>query len=249
MYHGTTVHGVQLRKEGYRLEPLAYYHRSGPVGDVFRTLGDQQQYARVGAVGLGTGAVAAYASEKDFYHFFEIDPAVVRIASDPDYFSYLYYCRGDYKITLGDGRLKLEQEPDNHYDLLFLDAYSSDAIPTHMLSREALALYVKKLKPDGLLAFHITNRFMDLKPVLARLALEAGLQCRARTETYNDLTELEQTAGSFPAEVVIMARKREDFGSLGDAPNWETLKGDPDYPLWTDQYTDLIRPLWHHAVQ
>ncbi|HOW71243.1 MAG TPA: hypothetical protein PKY77_11630 [Phycisphaerae bacterium] len=241
LYHGTTLHGVQFRNTDFDAEPLAYYHPGGPIADLFSGIVGSEPGRRIGAVGLGAGAVAAYTHPGQCIDFYEIDPAVARIAGDPKYFAYLSACRGDLHVILGDGRLKLAGVADGTYALLLLDAYSSDAIPTHMLSREALGVYLAKLDPHGAIAFHITNRFMNLAPLLANLAKDVGLVCRVRSEQWT-LTQIEegQKRGYFPADVAVMARREEDLGVLAADKRWQPAKEDPELPIWTDRYSDVV---------
>src|SRR5207244_3866864 len=156
--HGTTIHGIENFAPGRLDVPLSYYSRQGPIGQVFEELGPRLH--DVGAVGLGSGALAAYGRPGDRVTFYELDPAVARIASNPRWFTYLRDSRADVRIVVGDGRLELAAAPDHGYDLLVLDAFSSDSVPVHLLTREAVELYLSKLRPDGLVAFHVTNRYL-----------------------------------------------------------------------------------------
>jgi len=243
LYHGTTVHGMQWVDPRSAQTPLAYYHPSGPICEVFRVLAGRDTRPRVGAIGLGTGAVAAFAQPGQHFVFYEIDPGVARIAANPRYFTFLAASRGTCRVVLGDGRLAMARARAGSYGLIFLDAYSSDAIPTHLLSREAMAVYLSKLADGGVLAFHITNRFMDLEPVVANLARDAHLVCRVRAERWADLSNAERAQGCVPSHVVIMARRFEDLGPLAEADHWRTLPGQPDGMVWTDQYCDILGPL------
>jgi SAM-dependent methyltransferase len=135
----------------------------------------------VGIVGLGTGALTAYGEPGETVVFYEIDPAVAMVARDPELFTYVADSRADVKVVLGDGRLRLSEEPSGRFDLLVIDAFSSDAIPVHLLTREALATFLDKLAPHGVIAYHISNRHLDLAPVVARLAVESGLATREQT--------------------------------------------------------------------
>ena len=161
-------------------EPLSYYHRKGPVGDVFDAANRSGRLTDVGIIGLGAGTIATYARPGQNFTFYEIDPAVERIARDPRYFTFLSDCRGNCDVVLGDGRLTMAAAPDRHFDLIVLDAFSSDAIPTHLLTRQAIDMYLSKLKPDGLLVFHVSNLFFTLEPLLANTAASKGLACLAR---------------------------------------------------------------------
>ncbi len=179
LLHGTTLHGMQRCELGApqrNCEPLTYYHRTGPIGHLFDAL--DQDRRPMGVIGLGTGTLACYAQPGQELTFFEIDSAVVKIARDPRFFTNLTdaEARGvDVKITMGDARLSLLKVPDGHFRIIFVDAFSSDAIPIHLITREALQLYMKKLTPDGIVVFHISNRYLDLEPVLANLAEAEGL--------------------------------------------------------------------------
>src|SRR5436309_1782835 len=177
LLHGTTVHGMERIVPLECREPLGYYVRSGPIGDVFRALGDPAAGRRVAVAGLGAGALAAYANAGERWTYYEIDPAVQHIATDPKLFCYLHECPAEVRVVLGDARLSLAATGER-YDLMILDAYSSDAIPVHLLTREALRLYLERLAPHGVLVLHLSNRYFDLVPLVARLAADAGLVCR-----------------------------------------------------------------------
>lgn len=238
LVHGTTKHGIQSTVPKAHPEPLAYYHRSGPIGDVFSAYHGQDAKSRIAVIGLGVGAMAAYARPGQHFALYEIDPAVARIAGDPEYFTFLTQCRGTYEIVLGDGRLTLARAPDRSYDLIVLDAFSSDAIPTHLLSREAFEVYLSKLGDGGVLVFHISNVHLNLEPVVGRLAAEFGLICRSRADLA--VSEKEQARGKLPSHYVAMARSPEDLGDLADNPQWRPVSPHPDTPVWTDQYSNLL---------
>jgi SAM-dependent methyltransferase len=176
LVHGTTVHGVESFARGQRGEPLSYYTRQGPLGQLFRAY--EGRIARVAAVGLGSGALAAYGRPGDSFTFYEIDPAVARIAVDPRYFSFVHDSRASVRIVIGDGRLELQGAPDRSYDLIVLDAFSSDSVPVHLLTREAAQLYLRKLRPGGLLAYHVSSRFFDLEPVVGGVGGAPGAPAR-----------------------------------------------------------------------
>lgn len=176
LIHGRISHGVQLVSDDpeRRLVPLSYYHRTGPLGSIFMGMDQIRRPARVAVAGLGVGTIAAYAEPGQEFAFFEIDPEVVRIAGDPRWFTFLSECRGTTRVVVDDARLALAREPDGSLDLLVVDAFSGDSVPTHLLTREALALYGRKLAADGVVAFHISNKFLDLKPVVESLAVDGG---------------------------------------------------------------------------
>ena len=172
---GNTVHGVQDLSPALRHEPLSYYHRRSPIGELMTAWQGRPQRGRIGVVGLGAGTLAAYAEPGEHWTFFEIDPVVVDLARDRGLFTFLADARGEVDIVLGDGRLSLASIPDGTFGLLVFDAFSSDAVPVHLLTREAIALDLRKLAPGGLLAFHVSNRHLDLQRVLAGGATAAGL--------------------------------------------------------------------------
>ena len=173
LVHGTTVHGTQFWDESRRRTPTTYYSKQGPLGDVFSVL-DEDRFDKVAAVGLGTGTVAAYGSPGQSMTFFEIDPGMVRIAKDPRLFTYLEDSEAQIETVVGDGRLGVAESPSSSFDLMILDAFSSDSIPIHLLTREAMQVYADRLTDDGVLAVHISNRVFDLEPVLAGAAADLG---------------------------------------------------------------------------
>lgn len=234
--HGGTGHGLQSTDPRRRLEPIGYYHRGCPISDVFDMMAERKP--RTAIIGLGIGAMAAYAEPGQHFVFYEIDPAVAALAENPTYFTYLADCRGTYEIVLGDGRLSLAAAPDHSFGLFILDAFSSDAIPTHLLSREALQVYLNKLTEDGILAFHVSNRYLNLAPVLGNLARALGLPCLMRLDM--DLTPQDVAEGRWASRYVVMARRPEHLRQLLDNPKWQALEGDPKARLWTDQYCNIL---------
>jgi hypothetical protein len=163
---------------------------------------------------------------------------VARIAGDPRYFSYLTGSPAKVSTILGDARLMLAKAPDARYELLVLDAYGSDSVPVHLLTREALQLYLKKLAPGGRIAFHVSNLHLNLRPVVANLAHDAGLVCLAEDD--ETVTDEEVAAGKFPSRWMIVARRMEDFGTLPRDGNWEVVQSDPASPLWTDDHSSIL---------
>jgi hypothetical protein len=235
LIHGKTIHGRQNPNQPR--EPLAYFHRSGPVGRIFEVFNSLNPEGRIGVVGLGAGSMAAYAQPKQEWKFYEIDPAVDRIAHD--YFTYLDECPAGYpEIVLGDARLRLQDEPDDYFDLLFLDAFSSDAVPVHLLTKEALQLYTAKLKKGGFLCFNVSNRYVILPPVLANLAEEADLTCIFREDLGSSPAEKEQ--GKEPSQWILMARRDTDLSAFTKRGLWITLSGKPAARVWTDDYSNIL---------
>ena len=244
--HGTTTHGVQAVHGRLRPLPTAYYHPTGPIGDVVFTLAAEQRLRRVAAVGLGAGALAAYAGPGVAMDFFEIDEAVIRIANDPRYFTYLADARTRDGTTVRtipvDGRLGVRDAPAGSYDLIVVDAFSSDAIPAHLLTREAVGVYESRLSPRGLLAFHVSSRFFELAPVLSRVAADRQLVAYVRRDT--DVPPERAAEGMRASVWVLLGRTESDFGQLAhSAPRWTRLLPDAQQPLWTDDYANVLGAL------
>ena len=236
LYHGTTIHGRQALALDRHCEPLSYYHREGPLGQVFKSFGGEAKNGNVAIVGLGTGATAAYTRAGQNWTFYEINPAVVRIARDPSYFTYLSYCAAaPVAVSLGDARLQLQNAPPAHYSLIVLDAFSSDAIPMHLMTIEALDLYLSKLAEGGLVVFHISNRSLDLHPVVADLARARSLVCLSFDDTARN-----QPGGKEPSQWVVMARRPEDARALAADTRWKTLGGRADRAVWTDDFSNIV---------
>ena len=233
---GTTTHGGQSRELERRMEPLTYYYTGGPLGDIFATVA-QKPVRRVAMVGLGTGTIACYGRPDEHWTFYEIDPMVARIARTPRYFSYLRDCAPRTNIVIGDARVSLGAAADGEFDLIVLDAFTSDAIPAHLITREALALYLRKLSDDGVVAFHISNRYLDLRPVIIALANDADV-AGALGERSPD------TEGRgklyYGSRWMVLSRSRETLTELVKIDGWYALGKWPASRLWTDDYTDVL---------
>lgn len=231
LFHGTTIHGRQ-EVDANRPEPLTYYYRNSPIGNLFASRNASQPDS-VGVVGLGVGSLAAYAQPGSQWSFYEIDPAVARIATDVRFFRYLNECGSACAIVLGDARLSLETRTTSH-DVLVLDAFSSDAIPIHLITVEALRVYLSRLNSGGVLAVHISNRHLDLRPVVARLARDQQLFAIGR----NDAVPREAQDRYSSSSWVMMARRPQDLGSLATDAGWTTLTADSK-PAWTDDFSNI----------
>jgi hypothetical protein len=224
---------------------LTYYHPTGPAGITFRFLVDGWQGPRrIGAVGLGTGAIASYARPDQDWTFYELDPAVERLARDDRYFTYLRDSPAkSLNVVIGDARLKLAAEPDGSFDLLVLDAFSSDAIPIHLLTAEAFGLYERKLAPGGVILLHLSNRYLDLPPVVA--AVVKGMPEPMVVRLNHDLVdrEVELEEGKWSSAWVIVARRDEDFRPLSKPIRGFQPIRETSAPRWTDDRADLLRAL------
>jgi len=240
LIHGSAIHGQQRTDEPGPPRPMTYYYeRGGPVGHLFHTL-PEGKVRRVGVVGLGTGAVAYYAKPGQAWTFFEIDPAVVRIAQNPAYFRFLSSCKADScDVVIGDARRQLMRSPDASFDLIILDGFCSDAIPVHLLTREAFELYLRKLTPNGMLAVNVTNHHLDLPPLVARLAasFDPPLSVRYR---HDRPTEELKVEGKLESEWMILARNDAGLGPVEWDAYWNRVKVVPG-PIWRDDFANLLR--------
>jgi hypothetical protein len=243
LFHGNILHGQQSLDPLFEDEPLTYYHRTGPIGQVMSALQGTGRLKRVGLVGLGTGALASYAQTGQHWTFFEIDPAVVHIAApETGLFTYLKDSRGRIDVVVGDGRLSLSRHPDA-FGLLVIDAFGSDAIPLHLLTREALRVYTAHLADDGILAFHISNNYVDLEPVLANLAQDARPPMVCRIQKDLDVSETERRQGKSPSVWVLLARSASALGPLQQSGRWRLAQARPDMGVWTDDFSNLLAVL------
>lgn len=237
LQHGTTTHGGQSTRPERRLEPLTYYYKEGPLGQIFATVAADRPMRNVAIVGLGTGATACYGRPDERWTYYEIDPLVQRIARTPQLFTYLRDCPPKLDIVLGDARLSLARAPDASYDLIILDAFSSDAIPAHLLTREALALYLRKLRDEGAVAFHISNRYLDLRPVLIAAATEARIPGVLGEKTIGTEDRVRLHYGS---RWIVMAKKPSTLAGLVKLDEWDPLPSSPAGRVWTDDYSDVL---------
>jgi len=236
LMHGNTIHGAQFVDPAKRREPLLYHARVAPAGQLIEAMRQSGPVSPTGIVGLGAGAMACLSAPGEDWAFFEIDPEVVVTARDPRYFTYLADCAPEAQILLGDGRLRLGSQPDGHYRLLVLDAFGSDSIPVHLLTREAIALYLRKLAPHGVLLVQMSNRNINLLPAVARLAQDAGLA--GRWQFFPGL----DTPGAMvsPSEWAVLARAEADLGPLLADPRWRAFSDASAWRVWTDDYVNIL---------
>jgi SAM-dependent methyltransferase len=231
LIHGVIMHGEQYLAESKRRTPTTYYSPTSGVGRALKAL--ESPELRVGVVGLGTGTLAAYGRPGNVFRFYEINPQVVDIARQ--HFTFLGDSPARIEIELGDARLTMEREAPQRYDLLAIDAFSSDSIPVHLLTREAMAVYLRHLKPGGVIAFHVTNRFLDLAPVVKRIAGEHRLHVALLPD--------DEGADASSTDWVLVAR---DKGLL-DRPELARFRKDigdiPGLRVWTDDFSNLFQIL------
>ena len=234
-YSGTTLHGAQYQ-DARSSEPTTYYVASGPLGQVFDRVRATVARPAIGVVGLGVGTMESYARDVDRFTFFEIDKAVVDIANDPRLFSYLSNAPLSPRVILGDGRLSLAAQPARSYDLLILDASSSDSVPVHLLTQEALATYARTVRPGGVMLFNVTNRYYDLSSAVVATARASGLSALATTYVPPPkvVSRLDGTASAWV--VVGTDAAVQPFADLG----WTDAPGGP---VLTDDFSDLLRTL------
>ncbi|MDX6718829.1 MAG: hypothetical protein QOJ63_1083 [Solirubrobacteraceae bacterium] len=242
LIHGTTTHGAQDFSAGRERTPISYYHRRGPIGQLLGGL-PPSVTERVAIIGLGTGSVGCYSKPGERWTFYEIDPTVERIARDPRLFTYLRVCAGDFDVVLGDARLRLPRAATASYGLIMADAFSSDAVPVHLITREALALYRSKLREHGILAFNVTNSYLDLQPVLGNLAHDAKMACVAQEDSRSTKDADPDTDGS---DWVVMARHPRDLALVAPDRRWHDCRCAPDSTPWTDDYSNLLGALDLH---
>jgi len=238
--HSGTLHGRQSLEASRPCEPLSYYHASGPLGQVFAAVKEQSPHWRVGAIGLGAGSIASYKQPDQQWIFFELDPTVVKIAFNSNYFTYLNDCSQDVRVIPGDARLSLSRQPDHQFEMILLDAYSSDSIPIHLITREALQLYLDKLTEKGILVFHLSNQYLDLRSVVANLAHDAGLAHLMQDDV--SLSRQERSLGKEFSRWAIMARDPETFGKLATDPRWGRME-ETQGQVWTDNYSSIFSVL------
>jgi SAM-dependent methyltransferase len=237
MFHGSINHGGQLLDPAIRNRPTSYFAPTSGYGRTFASLPDGPR--RVGVIGLGAGAIAAYSRKGDTFRFYEIDPQVAAVAVTE--FSFLRDSQAQTDVILGDGRLSLEREPDQRYDLLAIDAFSGDSIPMHLVTREAMATYVRHLKPDGAIVFQATNRFVNIAPVVARLAAEFGMTA----VLVSDAPESDQGADYWISgtDQIVVSKNAKLLGAEPLRSVAEVLQPDPGFRVWTDDFYNLLHIL------
>jgi hypothetical protein len=242
--HGTTLHGAERIRDASGKpvsgppDILMYYYDGSAMAQVMEAVRAQTAGSiRYAVVGLGAGSLACRARPADTLDYYEIDPAIIYIARDSGLFRFLSACRPDVPIMLGDARLRLADAPDGSYDIIYVDAFSSDAIPIHLLTREAMAIYLSKLRPHGIVVIHVSNRFLELASVVTGIAAANGALARV-----NDGSDFIENVNEylFVGTVVAVARNKEDFGAIGGSDYWPLQTPDPDQWVWTDDYSNIV---------
>ncbi|HEV7693451.1 MAG TPA: fused MFS/spermidine synthase [Hyphomonadaceae bacterium] len=241
MMHGTTLHGVQSLKPERALIPGTYYGPAGAIGQSFKIYSDARQ---VGVVGLGAGSVACYRTDGQVWRFYEIDPLVVKVATNPAHFTFLSSCQPKADIVLGDARISLTNEPKDKFDLLLLDAFTSDSVPTHLMTKEAMQLYLSRLKPNGVLVFHISNRHLALKSVLSRVVEASGAHALYQHYFPDDAAKKD---GATSSEVMLVSKSEAQLARARATGLWQDAPGDGQRP-WTDDYSNIIGAMIERAA-
>ena len=235
--HGTTVHGAQAQPPARQGEPLTYFSREGPLGEALDALSTPPGGRQVAVIGLGAGSMAAYGRAGEHWTYYEIDPAVERIARDPRLFTFLRDSPAQVSVVLGDARLSLSAASLSKYDLIVLDAFSSDVIPVHLLTREAFALYLKRLSPDGVLLLHLSNRYLDLIPIVAAAAHDTGMA--GRFHPASPMSSKQVGEWKVPSTWAVLSRRPEALQSLNTRDGWLPLEDTPRSRGWTDDFSNL----------
>ncbi len=238
-YHGTTVHGIQFVDPKLQDIPLSYYHPKGPAGAIMHLYAQQKTVRRVAVIGLGAGAMAAYAKADEVWNFYEIDPAVLRIASDTNYFTYLQRC-GAKQVNhkIGDARLLLRAEPDHYFDLIICDAFSSDVPPLHLITKEALQEFRAKLAPGGMILYNISSRLLNFRPVLGNIL--PGLQLHGFSLNEGVTAEETMRFGRYSSHWAVMAAEEKTLEAVSGNEYWKRLEPAPEQPVWSDDYYNIL---------
>jgi spermidine synthase len=234
LLHGDTLHGLESLDPEMMGRPLSYYHETGPVGDVMRLLNLRSEQ-RVGVVGLGTGSMAGWSAPHRRMTFFDIDPQVRDIAVR--FFTFLPQCDKNCDVVIGDGRLSIGRANDHEFDLLMLDAFNSDSIPAHLVSREAIRMYLTKLKSDGLLLFHVSNRYMNVEGLISAVVSDESLEAWMRRD------EFVHEPLKSRSHYIVAAKNVDALGWLPYDPSWSQVKKPHNIHAWTDDYSNMLQIL------
>lgn len=236
--NGTTSHGAQALDHNFKKIPLTYYHPAGSVGDIFSILDSSDKPQNVAALGLGIGSIACYTHPRREFDFYEINQQVIDVSEDQKYFSYLKDCESPYKIILGDARHKVMEMPDHNYDMIFVDVFSSDNIPIHVMTLEAIKGYKTKLKPGGFIVIHVSNRFFNLEKEVAAIAKASSMTALVRYAKGGDVlgTKIKYN----PNIYTVMSDNPEIIAKF-KAMKWKDIQIPDDMRPWTDDYANIMR--------
>lgn len=245
LQHGTTLHGAQYQEPSLKLAPTTYYSPISPAADIFYYFDEKSgrdKPQRFATLGLGVGSVNCFMAESRTYDFYEIDKDVIEIASNPEYFSYLTDCDQGHNIILGDARLMISKAPDAYYDMIFVDTFGSDAIPIHIVTKEAFETYLKKLKPGGIIAVNVTNRYFDLRvpidAIVRELGLSAAYKFKILQAGVNTINPLDSSAA-----FIVIGRDPVDIAHFMELEQWEPLRTKRKMSPWTDDYANILPAL------
>jgi hypothetical protein len=240
LFHGTTLHGIQFTNPSREDEPLSYYHREGPFGQIFKIYNQNPSSNSIAIIGLGIGSMLAYSSPNQDWTFYEIDPAVIQIANNSKYFTFLKNSKpGDLNIIRGDARINIKKAAAAEYGIIVIDAFSSDAIPVHLITEEAVTLYLSKLAKGGILAFHISNQFLDLSSVIGDLASNAGLICLLQDDNVVESIDRNYT-GKYASKWAVMAEDISTLRPLLKDKRWHIIYPRSHAKPWTDDFSNIL---------
>jgi spermidine synthase len=249
LIHGKTVHGLQNIANESKNLPTSYYHPSGPVGQVFTAMRkNKKQIKEVALIGLGVGSIAAFAKPGERFTFFEIDRAVIKIATNKQLFTFLSNSKAETRIIQGDGRVSIEQEPDKTYDILILDAFSSDSVPVHLLTTEAFNLYLNKLRPDGIMLLHVSSRYFSMQNVIAATLSATKSNLKIFYQEDEDINDEQRNEGKSVSAWMVAAQNQNVAGIteiLTKDRKWQQLKPDNHNKcIWTDERSSIFDVLF-----
>jgi hypothetical protein len=246
LMHGTTIHGAEKFKNDDgtpvtgRPEPITYYHKDGGIGQAITAIRERKGAPlRVAVIGLGSGTLACASVPGEAWKFFEIDQTMVDTARDPKFFTYIQACEPTLEPVIGDARLTFAREPDGVYDLIIVDAYSSDAIPIHLATEEAMEIYKSKLAPQGAVVMHVSNRHLELSSVVVGIADANDLKSWVYSEDTGRDNEY-----IFSTSVVVSAREETDVGKLASSDKWALTEAEDHQRVWTDDYSNVLGAVW-----
>jgi hypothetical protein len=246
LMHGTTIHGAEKFRNDDgspitgRPEAITYYHKDGGIGQAISAIRARKASPiRVAVIGLGSGTLTCASEPGEDWKFFEIDQSMVDTARDPKYFTFIQNCEPNLKPVIGDARLTFAKEPDGIYDLIIVDAYSSDAIPIHLATEEAMEIYKQKLAPQGAVVMHVSNRHLELSSVVVGIADANDLKSWVYSEDSGRDSEY-----IFSTSVVVSAREEADVGALASSDKWALTEAEDNQRVWTDDYSNVLGAVW-----